>query len=181
MRKIYRLSPLAVLLALGACASVPSGPGVMALPGSARNFDQFRADDASCRQFASSQVGGTTPGQAAVDSGVRSAALGTVIGALAGAAIGGHHGAGVGAGAGLLFGGAAGSAAASESSHALQRRYDAGYVQCMYANGHRVPVSGRLQSAPGPVAASPAYRPAPAALPPPPPGMPPPPPPGVRG
>ena len=37
---------------------MPTGPSVMALPGTGKNFDQFRADDASCRQFAYAQIGG---------------------------------------------------------------------------------------------------------------------------
>jgi hypothetical protein len=39
-------------LLLAGCASVPSAPGVMALPGSAKSADEFRSDDASCRQAA---------------------------------------------------------------------------------------------------------------------------------
>ena len=56
---------LAALLLLGACVSVPTGPGVMVLPGTGKSFDQYRADDMECRQFASSQVGGNTPDGAA--------------------------------------------------------------------------------------------------------------------
>ncbi len=116
------------------------------LPGSGKNFDQFRVSDAECRGYASSQVGGTTPAQMAEDSGVRSAVLGTAIGALAGAVIGGSQGAAVGAGTGLLVGGVAGSQAGASSAWSLQKRYDAGYVQCMYAKGHKVPVSGNFSS-----------------------------------
>jgi hypothetical protein len=39
-------------LLLAGCASVPSGPTVMALPGSAKSADDFRGDDAACRQAA---------------------------------------------------------------------------------------------------------------------------------
>ena len=77
---------LAALLLLGACVSVPTGPGVMVLPGTGKSFDQFRVDDMECRQFASSQVGGNTPDGAAESSGVKSAVLGTMIGAAAGEA-----------------------------------------------------------------------------------------------
>ena len=67
------LSVGAVLL-LGACASVPpSGPSVMVLPGSNKSFEQFRADDQDCRRYASAQLGGATPEQAAADSAARSA------------------------------------------------------------------------------------------------------------
>jgi hypothetical protein len=136
-----------MLLALAGCVTVPNGPSMMSLPGTGKSFDQFRADDIDCRQFASVQAGGSTPDQAATNSGVKSAAVGTVVGATAGALIDGASGAGVGAGIGLLTGALAGSGAANASSYALQHRYDIGYTQCMYAKGHKVPVSGRFASA----------------------------------
>lgn len=147
-RILWRLGGSVVaLLALGACVTVPSGPSMMSLPGSGKSFDQFRADDFDCRQYASSQVGGSTPNQASADSGVQSAAIGTAVGAAAGALIDGSSGAGTGAGVGLLFGTLAGSSAANASSYSLQQRYDIGYTQCMYAKGHKVPVSGRFAAA----------------------------------
>lgn len=166
-----RLIPLVALLMTGACTTVPSGPGVMVLPGSGKSFDQFRADDFDCQQFASTQTGGTTPGQAATDSGVTSAAVGAVVGAAAGAALSGGRGAAVGAGTGLAVGALAGTGTAEGSTYSLQRRYDIAYIQCMYAKGHKVPVSGNLMST-NPSPATP-YTP------PPPPGSPPPPPPGA--
>src|ERR1700693_1519482 len=72
---------------LGACATVPTGPSVMVLPGGGKSFEQFQADDALCRPWAYPQAG-TTPGQAATESGVTSAVVGTVLGAAVGAAIG---------------------------------------------------------------------------------------------
>lgn len=47
----------AVLLSLSGCASVPTGPSVMALPGSGRSFEQFRYDESDCRQYAREQTG----------------------------------------------------------------------------------------------------------------------------
>lgn len=136
---------LAVLLLAAGCTTIPTGPSRMALPGSGRDFDSFRADDASCRQYAL-QVSGATPTETQEASGVKSAVVGTAIGAAAGAAIGGNsRGAATGAGVGLLFGALAGAAAADQSGHMVQRRYDQGYVQCMYAKGHRVPVAGGMQ------------------------------------
>jgi len=135
------------LLLLAGCVTVPSGPSIMSLPGTGKSFDQFRADDFECRQFASVQAGGSTAQQAATDSGVRSAAVGTAVGAAAGALIDGSSGAGVGAGIGLLTGALVGSSAAHASAYTLQQRYDIGYTQCMYAKGHKVPVSGRLAAA----------------------------------
>ncbi|MBE0615860.1 MAG: hypothetical protein IH604_19490 [Burkholderiales bacterium] len=179
MSTLLRLSPLVALLGVAACTTIPTGPSVMALPGSDRNFNQFRADDADCRQFAQVQSGSATANETALDSGVKSAAAGALIGALAGAAMGGHQGAGVGAGVGLLAGGAAGTGASQASGHGAQNRYDNAYVQCMYSKGNRVPVSGQMSSRPAPDRyASPAARSA-YAPPPPPPGYPPPPPPGV--
>ena len=168
-----RLPPLIALLMVGACTTVPSGPGVMALPGTGKSFDQFRADDYECRQYANAQVGGTTPGQAAGDSGVKSAVVGTAVGAAAGAVISGSSGAAVGAGSGLVVGALAGTGAGTSSAYNVQRRYDFGYTQCMYAKGHKVPVSGHF------TAANPNPPPAAYAPPPPPAGFPPPPPPGA--
>jgi hypothetical protein len=175
------------LLLLGGCVSMPSGPGVMVLPGTGKSFDQFRADDMECRQFASNQVGGSTPDNAAESSGLKSAAVGAAVGAAAGALVGGRGGAATGAGAGLIVGGATGAGAAGSSQRSLQQRYDFGYQQCMYAKGHKIPTSGRFDSGgqrpvstytppPPPGAAPPAV----ANPPPPPAGTPPPPPPGVR-
>src|ERR1700730_3052909 len=89
---------------LGGCAVVPEGPSVMALPGTGKTFDQFRADDGSCRQFAYGQVGGEQANQSTTNSVVGSAVVGTALGAAAGAAFNGGSGAAVGAGAGLLAG-----------------------------------------------------------------------------
>lgn len=142
---------LAAVLVLGGCTSVPTGPGVLVLPGTGRSFDQFRLDDFDCRQYASSQIGGGTANAAATDSGVRSAVIGTAIGATAGILFGGHNSVGVGAGTGLLFGSMAGMGTGESSGFNLQQRYDFGYQQCMYAKGHRVPVSGRLDYSRQPV------------------------------
>jgi hypothetical protein len=141
MSKTTRIFPLLTLLLLGSCVSMPNGPTAMVLPGTGKSFDQFRADDFECRQFAQGQLGGASAASAYDDSGVRSAAFGTLLGALAGAAINGGHGAGVGAGAGLALGGLAGTGAAQSSGYSVQQRYDFGYQQCMYAKGHRIPAA----------------------------------------
>jgi len=168
-----RIKTATILLTalLGACASIPSGPSVMVLPGSNKNFDQFRFDDADCKYYASGQMEGKTADQNQTDSVVKSAVLGTVIGAAAGAAMGGHQGAGAGAGAGLIMGTVAGAGAGQSSGYGTQRRYDNAYVQCMYAKGHSVPVAGRHINNPAPQSVT--------NIPPPPPGNPPPPPPGA--
>lgn len=166
--QLLRVVSVGTLLALAGCVTVPSGPSIMSLPGTGKTFDQFRADDGECRQFATLQAGGPAPNQAATDSAVRSAVTGTAVGAAAGALIDGASGAGVGAGIGLLMGSAIGSSTATASAYAAQQRYDMGYTQCMYAKGHKVPVSGRFVTA--------SERPAPRRYYAPPPPPPPPPP-----
>ena len=146
--KILNLSALAAISSLTACASIPTGPSMMALPGSGRSFEQFRYDDYYCRQFAHEQTGGATPNRAAIYSSVTSAAVGAGLGAAAGAAMGGGRGAAIGAGTGLLAGSLAGTHTAGATGYMSQQRYDAGYVQCMYGKGHRVPVSGQTGNNP---------------------------------
>lgn len=158
---------LSVLL-LSACASVPNGPSLMVLPGSHKNFDQFRYDDGICRQYALDQIGGTTANQAADSSLAKSAVVGTALGAALGAAAGGGRGAGIGAATGLLFGSLLGAEKGSQSAYGTQGRYDNAYVQCMYARGHKVPVSGHISEQPQKSAPAPYNYP------------PPPPPPGYR-
>jgi outer membrane lipoprotein SlyB len=144
MLKRTRLIPFALPLLLAACATVPDGPSIMALPGTGKAPQQFNSDEAYCRQIALQQSGGSSANQNAVDSQVRSATLGTLLGAAAGAMMGENHSAGVGAGTGLVFGALAGADAADRAAYTTQQRYDVSYAQCMYDMGHRVPVSGRL-------------------------------------
>jgi hypothetical protein len=174
---------LLILLLLGACTTVPTGPGVMVLPGTGKSLEQFHADDVACRQWGFQAIG-MTPGQAATSSGVTSAAVGTAVGAAAGAALGAAAGnpalgAAAGAGGGLLVGSAAGASAAEYSGQEAQWRYDMAYMQCMYAKGHQIPGSqGAYRSVPPPPPPPAAGAPAPSGsgpIPPPPPGPPPPP------
>jgi hypothetical protein len=74
---------------LTSCVIMPTGPSVMTLPGSGKSFEQFRADDYECREYAFQQIGGRTPQQSVQTSGVESAAIGTGLGAAAGAALAG--------------------------------------------------------------------------------------------
>lgn len=191
MRQTRNTLPLLAAVALFAagCTTIPTGPSRMALPGTGKNFDQFQADDASCRQYAL-QASGATPTETQENAAVKSAVVGTAIGAAAGAAIGGSSSAaGVGAGVGLLMGALSGAAAGDASGYNVQRRYDNGYTQCMYAKGHRVAVPGRMAQQyqrpaqqpyyappPAPAAPSAPQAQAPAYYPPPPPGSAPPPP-----
>lgn len=166
---------------LSACATVPTGPSVMVLPGTRETFEQFARDDSLCREWAAGRTG-TTTNRAAAESGVTGAALATAIGAAAGAAIGGAvgevgEGAAIGAGSGLLLGSAAGAARGGWAAATVQERYDAAYLQCMYASGHQIPVpAATARALDAHPAAPPATRP-PRHIPPPPSGPPPPPPP----
>jgi hypothetical protein len=187
VRRSFGLLLLAVPL-LGACATIPSGPSVMVLPGSNKPFDVFQADDVSCRDWAAYQSG-ASPATAANTSTVSGAAIGTLLGAGLGAAIGAAAGnpamgAAVGAGSGLVFGTASGANAGYYSGMSVQRRYDNAYLQCMYAKGNQVPAvvqrSSRSTYAgppPPPPANAPAVTTPTGNIPPPPPGPPPPPPP----
>jgi hypothetical protein len=165
--RLNRLLLLALPLALSACVSMPSGPSVMVLPGTGMGFEQFRQDDAVCRQYAAEQIGQSAQG-AATSATVRSAAVGATVGAVAGAAMNGRHGAAVGAGTGLIVGSVAGAGSGQVSGYEAQRRYDNAFIQCMYSKGHRVPVSGyyspeRSGAVPAPVtpSVSPQYPPPP--------------------
>ena len=109
------------------------------MPGSRKSFDQFQFDDASCRQYAVQTTGGT-PNDAAANAAVGSAVVGTILGAAVGGLIGGSEGAAVGAGMGLFGGSAVGASNAQYASYTTQQRFDNTYYQCMYSQGHKVPM-----------------------------------------
>lgn len=166
MKTFSAVIATSALVLLSGCASIPTAPSILALPGTGRDFNDFRRDDVQCRQYASQEVSGPVN-----DPGVRSAVVGTAVGAVAGAAIGGHQGAGVGAGTGLLFGSAVGADETRSHNYGSQRQYDNAYIQCMYGRGHKVPVSAELARslARPPIAPSPSASPPPDYFPPPPP------------
>ncbi|MBM4439682.1 MAG: glycine zipper family protein, partial [Candidatus Rokubacteria bacterium] len=86
MKKRAFALPLAAVILITGCATVPSGPSVMVLPGTGKGFDQFQSDDYACRAWATQNVG--SPGDTATRRTVTGAAVGTLLGAAAGAAIG---------------------------------------------------------------------------------------------
>jgi len=156
----FALSVLA-LVGLAGCATIPSGPSVMVLPGPEKPFEVFQAEDASCRQWALQQIGGS-PNDAVNRNAAVGAAIGTAVGAGLGAAVGsisGHAGSGavIGAAGGLLGGAAVGYDQGAAYGWGAQRRYDIAYQQCMYAKGNQIPGVSSYRGA------------RPAALPPPPP------------
>jgi len=169
------------VVALSGCATIPTGPSVMVLPGPGKPFEVFQSDDAVCRQWAGQQIG-VSPNEAANKTLASGAAIGTLAGAGLGAAIGaasGHPGTGaaVGAASGLIAGTAIASGPAHATRWELQRRYDIAYQQCMSAKGNQIP--GFMQrprqvySAPPPpppgFTPGPPVSPPPGAYPPPPP------------
>ncbi len=139
----WEVLAVAAVVGLGGCATIPTGPSVMVLPGAGKSFEQFQANNAICRGWASQQIG-TTSTTAAAESTAGTAAIGTVLGAGLGAAIGaasGHPGTGaaIGAGSGALGGTALGASTGQASAAEIQRRYDIAYQQCMYAKGNQIP------------------------------------------
>ncbi|WP_292781277.1 YMGG-like glycine zipper-containing protein [Methylophilus sp. UBA6697] len=142
-----KTTPMLIMVAalsLSACATNPTGPSNMALPGTGKDFNVFRADDLSCRDFALTQIGGKTVNQQYNASLATTTAVGTVVGAALGAAAGGGEGAAIGAGMGALSGGAIGTNTAAVSGTNAQDKYDNAYFQCMYAAGHRIPVPASM-------------------------------------
>jgi len=163
--KIVALGLMGTLLV--SCAQIPTGPHTMALPGTGKSFDQFRADDADCRNYAQLQSGGKTAQEANNNAMVGTAVLGTAIGTLVGAAIDGHRGAAGGAATGLVTGTAIGANQGALSAHATQQLYDNAYTQCMYAKGEQV--QGHYVSPPAQYTAPPPQVPPTNYAPPPPP------------
>ncbi|MCC7346137.1 MAG: hypothetical protein IT538_01955 [Variibacter sp.] len=158
----FVIPAMVAALAAAGCATVPTGPNIMVLPGPTKNFEQFQADQAGCQQYAFAAIGGQSAQQNAADAAVGSAAAATILGAAAGAIIGaatGNAGAGAawGAGTGLLWGSAAGANAAGWSYAESQRRFDMAYAQCMFARGHQLPGRVAYRAPAGP--AAPAYPP----------------------
>lgn len=134
---------IVVLLALGGCATLPTGPSVRVLPTPGKPFEMFQTEDAICRQWAERQIGMSAQDTVNQNTAT-SAVVGTMLGAAAGAAIGAAAGdpaagAAIGAGSGLLLGTASGAGAGQAYGMEAQRRYDNTYVQCMYAKGNQVP------------------------------------------
>ena len=142
--RTLKFAPVVLALFAAGCATLPSGPNVMVMPGAQKNVAQFQADQAACQQNAQAAIGGESASQAAANTAVASALVGTAIGAAVGAIMGSAYGnagpaAAWGAGAGLLYGSAAGANASGWTYAEAQRRYDMAYVQCMYARGNAVP------------------------------------------
>ena len=111
------------------------------MPGRGIGYEKFRADDAYCQTQGQQAINYQSPGAAANQAAVGTAAVGTALGALAGAAIGSAsgkmgRGAAIGAGTGLLAGSVVGAGNANAAGGSLQERYDTVYAQCITAKGN---------------------------------------------
>ena len=142
MRKRIFFSVMLVLI-IGGCATMPTGPSVMVMPSPGKSFEQFQSDDAVCRQWAAQQIG-LSPQEVVNQNTASGAVAGTAVGAGLGAAIGsasGHAGTGaaIGAASGLIVGASSGANAGQAYGWQAQRRYDIAYQQCMYAKGNLIP------------------------------------------
>jgi outer membrane lipoprotein SlyB len=145
---------------LSGCVTPPMGPMIPVMPGPSKSMEAFQADEATCEQYASHRVAGGA--EAANNTAIGEAILGTALGAGLGAAVGGGRGAEVGAASGAIVGTSVGANTSGWAQMSLQQRYDISYAQCMSAKGNNVPGPRHPHRYP----------------PPPPPGYPPPPPPG---
>ena len=174
---------LGFLVLLSGCATMPTGPSVLVLPGTGKSFEQFQDDNEECKYWAAQQTG-AEPQPAAQHQAATDAVIGTLVGAGAGAAIGAASGnaaagAAIGGGSGLILGTAYGADAGYGWYSEIQRRYDNAFVQCMYAKGNQVPMNAppsgtSFGTPPSSYSAPPRTD---ESIPPPPPGPPPPPPP----
>lgn len=140
MSTLGRFAAGAIAAFGAACATLPSGPTLDALPGSRMSAEQFAADDARCRAAVAERLAGRSATDAANQNIGASAAAGTAIGAATGAVFDGRSGAAAGAVVGLAMGAIAGANASQGAWVHAQQQYDGAYYACMYAMGHKVPV-----------------------------------------
>ena len=158
MRTIIATTTVAALLA--GCATEPMGPTIPVMPGQGKSLEAFQADETACEQYASQRVAGQV--EAANNTGLGEALIGTALGAGLGAAVGGGRGAAIGAASGAVVGSSVGANSSSWAQMSIQQRYDFSYAQCMQTKGDKVPGPRHPRRPPPP---PPGYYP-----PPPPPG-----------
>ena len=58
--RLYKLTLATLPLLLNACAILPDGPTVVALPGTGLSLESFQNDDLSCQAFALGQISNST-------------------------------------------------------------------------------------------------------------------------
>ncbi|HLY05111.1 MAG TPA: YMGG-like glycine zipper-containing protein, partial [Rhizomicrobium sp.] len=132
---IVATSAAAALLA--GCVTQPMGPTIPVMPGPSKSLEAFQADENVCEQYASQRVAGQT--EAANNTAIGQALLGTALGAGLGAAVGGGRGAAIGAASGAVVGTAVGANTSGWAQMSVQQRYDVSYAQCMETKGNKVP------------------------------------------
>ena|SRR5450631_3095475 len=126
MIRFLKSVTLAALALLAGCETMPVvGPTVTTLQGDGKSHDEFRTDDADCRQFASAQLDEAKSASADPMGGVTSATRG---------------------GTGSLIDG---TDSAQYVGYGLQQRYNRAFVRCMYIKGNKVPLLAR-ERWPGP-------------------------------
>ncbi len=78
MGLMQKLTSILLLLLSCGCATLPTGPSVTVLPAQGKSFDTFRAEDATCRQWAQQNIGAS--GQQTYNNNVATGAVaGTAI------------------------------------------------------------------------------------------------------
>ena len=122
---------------LAGCVTAPMGPTIPVMPGPSKSLEAFQADEATCEQYASNRVAGQA--EAANNTAIGQALIGTALGAGLGAAVGGGRGAAVGAASGAVVGTAVGANTSGWAQMSVQQRYDVSYAQCMETKGNHVP------------------------------------------
>ena len=105
------------------------------MPAQGKLFEVFAQDQATCKQFADSEVGGV--GLSNLKE-FGTAAVSTALGAGLGAAVRGGRGAEAGSAFGAIAGAALGARGSARDQSNLQGRYNLAYTQCMYAHGNQI-------------------------------------------
>lgn len=132
-RSVLILSPL---LLLGACASQPTRPTVMVMPGKHKSQEAFRRDDAACLQKAGQATQGMSDRANIKQIGINLASL--ALGAGMGGLINGGTGAAIGVGTAGVAGVGLGGVLASGDQSDIQHSYDVSYYDCMVERGNQV-------------------------------------------
>jgi hypothetical protein len=136
MKRVGIFTGLLVVALVGGCATEPMGPTAHVLPAQGKPFEVFAGDQATCKQFAQTEVGGGATMSNLKQFGA--AALSIGLGAGLGAAIHNTRGAEIGGALGGVAGAAMGSRGSGQDQHGLQGRYDLAYTQCMYSRGNQI-------------------------------------------
>jgi len=129
---------LVALALLAGCDTMPVGPTVTALQGADKGLDEFRTDDADCRQHAYAHVREVMSASAYHANGVISTPPSAAICVAAGPATDGRDspaaaGRRTGSFIDWLY-------TAQFAGYGLQRHCNFAYVQCMYVKGDKVPL-----------------------------------------